>query len=259
MKKRRILGIILFIVAIIIFLFIAFNIANKLTFGKGYNLADGLRLLGGKFQSLGNLHKANWVGHEFEVAYLDTLQYKTTGNKEIKFSDNGWYAPSYSMPRSKLLDVNLNQKIKVKIKANFEGELKSQDPSCTGFCMTTERYHFSEFSIYMADESDNKQSMKGFSTRGNIILGNIRNEYKFSELIVENTGEEIIITDNTGFKLSYSKDFNYVTTEAGKELNKGGDYGKLNSNQKWMLVINCHVNGEGYCKLEIKEIVVEKL
>ena len=258
MKKRILIGIILIIIAIIIFGFIAFKIANQLTFGRGYNLVDGLRALGGKFQSLKNVHKVNWVGHEFEIAYLDTLQYKNTGNKDIKFTDNGWYAPSYSLPRSKLLDVNLNQKVKVKIKANFEGEMRSTNEDCTGHCITTERYHFSEFGIYMNDESGNRQGMRVLGTRDSIINGNKRDKYNFTEFTVENTGEEIIISDNTGFEISYSMDFNYVTNEAGvREVNIGGNYGKLNQDQKWMLGINCHVNGEGYCKLEIKEIVVE--
>ncbi len=247
----------LVLIAVVIFLFIAFNITNTQIKNRGFTLQQVLKSLGGNFKSLKNVHKTNWVGHEFEVAYLDTLQYKNTGNKDIKFTNNGWYSPSYSLPRSKLLDINVNQKIKVKIKADFEGEMKSTNENCIGNCIITEDYHFSEFGIYMIDESGNRQGMRVLGTRNNIIQGNTRDKYKFNELIIENTGEEIILMDNTGFKITYSKDFNYVTTEAGKELNNGGNYGKLNQDQKWMLGINCHVNGEGYCKLELKEIIVE--
>lgn len=215
------------------------------------------RILKGWYSdSLQNLHQTKWAGHEFEVAYLDTSQYQTTGNKDIKFTGNGWYAPSYSLPRSKLLDVNLNQKVKVKITADFEGQMKSTNEDCTGFCITTERYHFSEFGIYMIDESGNRKGMRVLGTRHNIVQGNNKDKYNFTELIVENTGDEIIVTDSTGFKISYTRDFKYVTTVAGRELNEGGDYGKFNQDQKWMLGINCHVNGEGYCKLEIKEIQI---
>ena len=203
-----------------------------------------------------NVQQFTWAGHNFETGVLSTSQYKTDGNKDVEFTDNGFYAPSYSLPRSKLLDVNMNQKIKVRISGTFEGKMESPNTDCTGYCITTEKYHFSEFGIYMIDESGNRQGMRVLGTRHNIIQGNTRNEYNFTELTVEKTGEEIIVTDSTGFKISYSKDFNYVTTDAGKELNRGGDYGKLNQDQKWFLGINCHVNGEGNCRLNITEIQV---
>jgi len=210
-----------------------------------------------RLTSLGNLHKTNLAGHEFELAYLNTQQYKTTGNKDISFTKSGWYAPSYSMPRSKLLDVDLSQKVKLKITADFEGEMKSTNEDCTGYCITTEKYHFSEFAIYIIDGDGDRVGMRVLGTRHNIIQGNKQDKYKFTELVVENTGEEIVITDSTGYTLSYSKDFEYVTTEAGKELNRDGNYGKLNPDQRLMLGINCHVNGEGYCKLQIKEIQIQ--
>lgn len=214
------------------------------------------QLLKGNSKSLKNLHQTIWAGHEFEVAYLDTSQYQTTGNKDIQFTNNGWYAPGYSLPRSMLLDVDLNRKVKVKITANFEGEIKSANEDCTGYCITTERYHFSEFGIYTIDESGNKQGMRVLGTRHNIIQGNSKEKYNFTELIFENTGDKIIVTDSTGTKVLYSSDFNYVASEAGWGPNRGGDYGTLNQDQKWMLGINCHVNGDGYCKLEIKEIQI---
>lgn len=219
------------------------------------------QILGGNSKSIQNLHQVTWAGHEFEVAYLDTSQYQTTGNKDIKFTDSGWYAPSYSLPRSRLLDANLNQKAKVRITADFEGEMKSTNEGCTGYCITTERYHFSEFGIYMIDESGNRQGMRVLGTRHNIVQGNNKDKYKFTELTVENNGDEIIVTDSTGFEIRYSRDFYYVTTkDGGKEKNQGrftySPSGTLNTNQKWFLGINCHVNGEGYCKLDVKEIQV---
>lgn len=210
----------------------------------------------GGSKSLQNRHKVKWAGHEFEVAYLDTSQYVTTGNKSITFTNNGWYAPSYSMPRSMLLDANLNKKSKVRITADFEGEMKSTNEDCTEYCITTEQYHFSEFAIYIVDESGNKQGTRVLGTRHNIVQGNKRDKYKFTELTVENTGDEIVVMDSTGYRISYSKDFKYITTEAGRELNRGADYGQVHQDQKWRLGINCHVNGEGYCRLTIKEIQI---
>ena len=203
-----------------------------------------------------NVHTVMWAGHSFEVAYLDTSQYQTTGNKDITFTNSGWYAPSYSLPRSKLLDVNLNRKVKVKITANFEGEMKSTNEGCTGDCITTEKYHYSEIATYMVDESGNRQGMRVLSARQNIAQGNVKDNYQFTELTVESTDDEIIVTDSTGYTLSFDREFNYVTSGGERELNTGGNYGKLNQDQKWFLSINCHVNGEGNCKLDIKEIQV---
>lgn len=215
-------------------------------------------LVGKRLSKVENLHKVRWAGHEFQVGYLNTLQYQTTGNKDIKFTSNGWYAPSYSLPRSTLLDVDISQKVKLKITADFEGEMKSTNTDCTGYCITTESYHFSEFGIYIVDESGNRQGMRVLGTRHNIVQGNNKEKYHFTGLTLENTGDEIIVTDSTGYTFSYSRDLKYITTSAGRELNTGGSYGKVNLDQKWMLGINCHVNGEGYCKLNVKEIQISK-
>lgn len=270
------------IVGILIFVVIFIGVAYKITVNITNNIKNQVvsdvtknqtesstkdivkQLTGEGSAKNANIHQKEIAGHPFELAYLDTTQYQTTGNKDIKFSDNGWYAPSYSMPRSKLLDVNLNQKIKLKVIGNFEGYLENMstvNKDCGeninwygAKCLTTEAYHFSEFATYLIDEDGNKRALRILGTRQNIIRGNSRERYNFSDLTVENIGEEIVITDNTGFKISYSKDFKYVTTDGGREENRGSNYGELNLNQKWMLGINCHVNGEGYCKLEIKDI-----
>lgn len=207
-----------------------------------------------------NSHEVTWAGHVFEVGQLRTSQYKSDG--VVEFTDDGFKAGSYSMPRTKLLDVNLNQKIKVKIKADFQGRLDSStansNENCVGFCITTERYHFSEFAIYAIDEDGNKQGLRTLGTRPNPIQGNSRKDFAFTELTIENTGERIIATDNTGFKVSYTADLNYAIGEGGKDIYVGADYGEMNQNQKWVLGINSHVNGEGYTRLKIKEIRIIK-
>lgn len=218
----------------------------------------GLKHLAGKNARVVNIQKRTWAGHEFETGILKTLQYKTSGNSAVQFTDTGWYAPSFSMPRSKLLDVNLNQKNKVRIIGTFEGKLESQDANCTGRCITTERYHFSEFSMYLIDENGNAQGMRNLGTRDNVIRGNTRSKYAFTSLTVENTGDEIIVLDSSGFKIAYSPDFKYVSAHGKREAHRGGSYGKLNKNQKWFLGINCHVNGDGYCKLDIKNVIADK-
>lgn len=204
-----------------------------------------------------NVKKVTWAGHLFETGVLSTRQYKIDGNKGVQVTNSGFYAPSWAMPRSRLLDVNPNQKVKVTISGIFEGELESQNPKCTGSCMTTPSYHFSEFSIYLIDEDGNARGVSGMGTRDNVTGGNKRNQYKFTELTVENTGKEIIITNSSGLKLVYSKDLKYVTSDGHTELHRGADYGQINPNQNWNLRINCHVNGEGYCKLDIKDIKVD--
>ena len=207
-----------------------------------------------------NSHEVTWAGHVFEAGQLRTSQYKSDG--AVEFTSDGFRAGSYSMPRTKLLDVNLNQKIKVKIKADFEGRLDdstaNSNEDCLGFCITSERYHFSEFAIYAVDEDGNRQGLRVLGTRHNVVRGNSRKDFAFTELTIENTGERITATDNTGFKVSYTKDLNYLIDEGGKNIYVGADYGEMNQNQKWVLGINSHVNGEGYAKLKIKEIQIIK-
>ncbi|TSC84096.1 MAG: hypothetical protein G01um101417_365 [Parcubacteria group bacterium Gr01-1014_17] len=245
------------------FRFLPLNTENGAAIITKYGTMDetieaGLKHFAGLNAKVVNVQKRTWGGYVFETGVLKTRQYRTDGNKTIQFTDTGWYAPSFSMPRSKLLDVNLNQKNKVRIIGTFEGKMESPNTDCTGHCMTTERYHFSEFAIYLIDENGHKQGMRVLGTRNNVTRGNNRSKYKFTELAVENTGKEIIVIDNTGDSLAYSMNFKQVTAEGSTEPNRGGNYGTLNPNQKWVLGINCHVNGEGYCKLDIRDVVADK-
>lgn len=204
---------------------------------------------------LKNVEETKWAGHPFERAVLYNSEWKTIGNKDVKFTSSGFHAPSYAMPRSRLLDVNFNEKVKVRISGIFEGELTNPDwKNCSKWGC---RY-FSEFAIYMRDESGNSKGMRLLGTRENIVRGNTRNKFKFTELVVENTGSEIVVSDSSGFSLAYSLDFKYVTAQGHKEPFRGTDYGELNPKQKWFLQINCHQNGEGYCRLDIKDIQVIK-
>jgi hypothetical protein len=180
----------------------------------------------------------------------------------VEFTNDGFRAGSYAMPRTRLLDVNLNQKIKVKIKADFEGGLDdsiaNSNEGCEGWCITTEQYHFSELGIYAIDEDGNKQGLRMFGTRRSIAEGNSSKDFAFTELTIENTGDEIIVTDNTGHKVLLTADLNYATGAGGEKIYVGADYGEMNQDQNWFLGINSHANGEGYTKLKIKEIQVIK-
>lgn len=230
----------------------------KATGERKYGLDDLIKHLQGKAAKIVNVKKFTWAGHTFEAGILSTKQYKTDGNKDVRFTDSGFYAPSYAMPRSKLFDVNMNQKTKVKIMGIFKGRMDSSNAGCTGHCITTEKYHFSEFAIYIGDESGNKQGLRVLGTRDNTVRGNTRSQYTFTSLTVENTAGEIVVTDSSGLAITYSSDFKFVTAFGKREPNRRGDYGTLDPNQKWFLVVNCHVNGEGYCKLDIKEVQVTK-
>ncbi len=41
-----------------------------------------------------NVQKVTWAGHLFERGVLSTNQYKTTGNKDIKFTNSGFMLPA---------------------------------------------------------------------------------------------------------------------------------------------------------------------
>ena len=202
---------------------------------------------GGRLNRVDNLHQVSWAGHNFEVSQLRDVNYKSDG--KIEWTDNGFLAHDYSMPRSKLLDVNMNQKIKIKVTANMEGKLESDVPKCTtDACFFDHSYPFAEFGVYFVDNKDDGEIRFGIAligTRDRIALGNARNKFKFDWFSVENTGKEIIFEDSSGRKFALDK--NTRTNHTLSELNQGDE---------WRLRINSHVNGKGYTKLEIKEIQV---
>lgn len=207
-------------------------------------------MIGGDSQNFDNLHKVSWAGHNFEVAKLRSPYYKSDGM--IEWIDNGFIAHDYSMPRSKMLDVNMNQKIKIKVIGNFEGKLESDVPDCASEnCLSEHDYPFAEFAIYFVDSRDSYEIKYGIAligTRDRITAGHARSEFKFDWFSVENTGKEIIFEDNLGRKLVFDKN-----TPSEHKLSD------LNQDDEWKLRINSHVNGIGYTKLTISEVEIDPL
>ncbi len=194
-----------------------------------------------------DVRKVTWAGHRFETADLRSIQYRSGG--PIEWTANGFIAGSSTMPRTKLLDVDFNQKVKVTVFANMEGELTSDNRHCTSpSCVIDSEYNFVELPIYFVDNDETKYGMRLFGTRtGGIIFGNARNKFKYTWFSVENTGKNIILEDSGG---GHS-----VIDDSVVSAFKLSD---LNPKDPWQLRINADVNGEGYAKLEIKEIRVEK-
>lgn len=207
-------------------------------------------IVGGDSQNFDNLHQVTWAGHNFEVAKLKSPYYKSDGI--VEWIDNGFLAHDYSMPRSKILDVNMNQKIKIKVIANMEGKLDSVVPDCKDdACFNEHEYPFAEFAIYFVDSRDDYEIKYGialFGTRDRISTGHTRNQFKSEWFAVENTGKEIIFEDSSGRR--------FVLDENSPTEHK---LSILNKDDEWRLRINSHVNGMGYTKLEIKEIQINPL
>lgn len=258
MKKLfLIIGVLIFfVVAGLITVTITKRIFEKETVSLTQGQKDSLtpkdivnQIVGGGSQDFENLHKVTWAGHNFEVGQLRSADYKSDGM--VEWTDNGFIAHDYSMPRSKLLDVNMNQKIKIKVIGNFEGELKSPVPSCASeSCFFESSYPFSEFAIYFVDSRDTYEIKYGIAllgTNDRIAAGNVRNKFKFDWFSVENTGREIIFADSSGRKI--------VTDENSPTEHK---LSSLNQDDEWRLRINSHVNGKGYSKLAISEIQIVK-
>lgn len=269
MKKIfLIIGVLIFIVVTVfitikitrsIFNNVTQNVVETATGGANNSTPDSLKQLWQAWENTSNkpvdVRRVTWAGHLFEIGKLSTSQYDNSGNDGIQFTDNGFSAPSFSLPRSKLLDVNMNKKIKIKVSGNFEGKLDNIDTvnkDCgeeTNWygakCLTTEAYHFSEICIYLVDSKEAKYGIRCLGTRDSIIKGNIRETFKFKWFTVENTGKGIIFEDSSGFKLDLTQD---LTTEH--------KLSSLDKNDEWRLRINSHVNGVGYSKLEISEIKI---
>lgn len=193
-----------------------------------------------------DIQKTTWAGHSFETADLRSIQYRSGG--PIEWTGNGFVAGGSTMPRTKLLDVDFNQKIKVIIIANMEGELNSDNSHCKiPSCIIDSEYNFVELPVYLMDNDETKYGLRVLGTRHNIIQGNTRNKFKFTWFSVENTGKSIIFEDSGGTRLT--------SDEIIVSSSKPSD---LNPNDPWRLRINADVNGDGYAKLEIKEIRVNK-
>lgn len=196
-----------------------------------------------------NIRQVRWAEHDFEIAQLQSSYYKSDG--KVEWTENGFLAHDYSMPRSKILDVNMNQKRKIKVIANMEGKLESDVPDCKDdACLNEHEYPFAEFAIYFVDSRDDYEIKYGialFGTRDRINTGHARDEFKFDWFSVENTGKEIIFEDSSGRK--FILDENSPTRQKLSVLNQGDE---------WRLKINSHVNGKGYTKLEISEIQIIK-
>lgn len=207
-------------------------------------------IVGGDSQNFDNLHKVTWAGYNFEVAKLKSPYYKSDG--KVEWTNNGFIARDFSMPRSKLLDVNMNQKIKIKVIANMEGKLESDVSDCKDdACFNEHEYPFAEFATYFVDSRDSYEIKYGIAlvgTRDRIAAGHARSEFKLDWFTVENTGKEIIFEDSSGRKI--------VTDENSPTEQK---LSILDRDDKWRLRINSHVNGMGYTKLEIKEIQINTL
>ena len=193
-----------------------------------------------------DIRQTTWAGHRFETADLRSIQYRSGG--PIEWTNSGFWAGSSTMPRTKLLDIDFNQKIKVTIIGDMEGELKSNNEHCTiPSCIVDSDYDFVEIPIYLVDDKDTKYGMRLFGTRFNLVEGNIRSKFKFSWFSVENTGKSIVIEDSGGTRIVLDD-----STVSSHKLSN------LNPNVPWRLRITADVNGEGYAKLEIKEIRVRK-
>ena len=185
-----------------------------------------------------------WAGHEFKV-----IKYN-----DVEFTNDGYMVGSNSHAKSKLIDVNVNRKIKIRVIADIEGKLESgeENKNCvTPECIRGHSYNFAEFAIYFADQSrifENRYGIATLGTRHRIVAGNDRDEFNFTEFTIENTGDSIIFSDNSGETFTLDKN---TQTEHSLE--------KLNKDETWNLHINSHVNGEGFTRIKIKDIVVEEL
>jgi len=180
-----------------------------------------------------------WAGHNFRIASSGNViftdsGYEVTGNSN---SDDG-------LVTSKLTDINLNQKIKIKITADMTGEYVNGE--------------WSEFAIYIASAEDrffdNKAGIALMGSRDNVAQSdapnageNVRNTFSFTWFTVENTGNEIIFEDSNGRII-----------REGRETHKGSSQNvfDLNPNEEWNLRINSHVKGKGSTKLFIRKIEV---
>lgn len=191
-----------------------------------------------------NVHQVTWVGHRFEVGELKDPNYDSSGTVELLA--DGFRGGSHSLPRTKLLDLNLNQPMTLKVTADISGELESPNPDCvTTLCRTGRRYRFAEVALYLIDREGARFGVALLGTRDHIRAGNGRSEFKFTEFTIENTGQAIIFTDSSGRRI--------VSDAISETEHRLSD---LKTDGEWRLGINSHTNGEGYTEVRIKAIEI---
>jgi hypothetical protein len=181
-----------------------------------------------------------WVGHSFAVASDGNVEFTDDGFKVIGrgIKDDG-------LVTTKLVDINMNQNIKVRVVADLEGKYQSGE--------------WSEFAIYLAhnDDSffDDKIGIALMGSRDNVAQSsaprageNVRDEFSFSWFSVENTGKEIIFEDSNG----------RVIIDDLQDRRNSRIYEELDDSEMWNLRINSHVKGVGETSLKIREIIVRE-
>lgn len=182
--------------------------------------------------------KTTWVGHEFEIASSGNVTFTEKGYEvfgKSNFDD--------SLVTSRLLDVNLNQLIKVTIIADITGVYVSGD--------------WSEITSYIRYGENSKYGFALFGSRDHVCPlsyrmqglctteeANVRDEFNFTWFSIENDGKDIIFEDSSGRSFSMNE-------------NTDTEHKFPDRNVEWNLGINSHVKGEGSTSLKIKEIIVE--
>jgi len=163
---------------------------------------------------------------------------------EMLEKEDGFLVSSGGLATSKLLDINLNQKIKVKVFANMTGEYISGD--------------WSEFAIYVTEKedsfSDNKAGIALIGSRDHVAQfsgenENVRDSFNFEWFSVENTGETVIFEDSSGRSFSEDKDTDKPSSEKV--------FGGLDPNKEWVIRINSHVKGKGHTSIIFNKINIE--
>ena len=183
-----------------------------------------------------------WADHTFSIAKTGNVEFVENGFKVFGRSNN-----DDGLATSKLVDVNMNQRIKVTVVGDFEGKYVSGE--------------WSEFAIYLAEKDaaffDKKAGIALLGSRDNVAQSdaprageNVRDEFKFEWFSVENTGDKIIIEDSSGRVIEENRG-----TEKSSSHNV---FERLDSEKEWNIRINSHVKGEGETSLNVKEIIVEE-
>lgn len=213
MNRKYLLAIPIIIALFAIFMFLALTGRSPICYSKITSLPNNC------FDNFGEIKISN---------YTIILN----GHNNLRALSNGYEVDDFSRARAEIIDLDVNKKIKVKIRANISGKL--------------EEGKFNEFSVYIADSSSNRYGIALMGTRDRVVLPNVRSEYFFTEFSIENTENEIIFNDNTGREIRL--DENSPTTHKLSDLNQ---------NDKWYLIIQNHLHGTGESKLEIFSIEID--
>jgi len=179
-----------------------------------------------------------WAGHPFSVSSDGDTTFTDSGYELIGHGNN---FKDDALATSTLKDINMNQKIKVKVTADISGTHVSGDWS---EIVTYIKFGKERYGVALFGNRDRtcplSARLKGECTTEGV---KVRDTFSWTWFTIENDGVNIIFEDSSGRTFILNE-----STDTEHKFPSGDD--------EWYIGINSHVLGVGTTRLDIQKIEV---